>query len=715
MHRQNLLAFSLLLLAPTLAFAQKPPADHAERMKAGIELFRSSIRAALNQHCAKCHGGEKTRAGFDLTSRERLLKGGDSGAVIDLEQPAESYLMRLIQHADEPTMPPSADKLPDALLADFQRWIELGAPYDKPLVEKGENEPTVMRVTESDREFWSFRPLSKAVAPDVDSEWPNTDSDRFIFAKLHQQGLVPNSPADDRSRIRRAYLDLLGLPPTIHEIEQALAMSHEQLVDMLLQSPHYGERWARHWLDAARFGESHGFEQDYNREFAYHYRDFVIKALNQDMPWDQFVRWQIAGDEIAPDEPLALMATGFLGAGVFPTQLTEKEFESARYDELDDMGATVGTSMLGLTVGCARCHDHKFDPLPVEDYYRFISTFTTTIRSEIDVDLDPRGYESKLEKWRRSHQKVVARRDAMQSNVEFTKRFETWLKDDAQSAIKTQQWQFLSTISATSSQQATTLTLQSDGAILASGKPPAREAYTVTTKSVDQPIRFLRVEALTHPSMRHNGPGRAGNGNFALSDFAVFVRSGDKKTRVQFKAVQATHQQNETSLSAASAIDDEFDKTGWAVDFGGIGKDQAAVFELQEPIRAKDAKLEVRLRFSNNNKHSLGRFRLSVSSDEHPEVIAGVGSSTETANAIAALTQGKLTPSHRKTLFQIFAASDPEWEKLAVCRSRIRIPKACTQHRQSSGDQRRVPANKAPCGRPWLSAFLSANTFFGSR
>ena len=153
--------------------------------------------------------------------------------------------------------------------------------------------------------------------------------------------------------------------------------------------PHYGERFARHWMDVARFAESHGYEQDYDRPFAYHYRDFLIRAFNDDMPYDQFVRWQLAGDELAPDDPLAMAATGFLGAGAFPTQLTEAEFESARYNELDDMVATTGVAFLGLSVGCARCHDHKYDPIPSEDYYRMAAVFTTTIRSEIDVAPGP--------------------------------------------------------------------------------------------------------------------------------------------------------------------------------------------------------------------------------------------------------------------------------------------------------------------------------------
>ncbi len=180
------------------------------------------------------------------------------------------------------------------------------------------------------------------------------------------------------------------------------------MVDRLLASPHYGERWGRHWLDLARFAESHGYEQDYDRPYAYHYRDFVIKALNQDMPYNQFVQWQLAGDEIAPDNPLALMATGFLGAGTHATQITKNQVEKERYDELDDMTATTGVAMLGLTVGCARCHNHKYDPIPNQDYYRLLSTFTTTVRSDMDVDIDPAGYKQAKAKFDAEHAPLAA-------------------------------------------------------------------------------------------------------------------------------------------------------------------------------------------------------------------------------------------------------------------------------------------------------------------
>jgi hypothetical protein len=266
------------------------------------------------------------------------------------------------------------------------------------------------------RDWWAFQPLGHFSPPSVDhGAWVRTPIDRFVLARLENAGLDANPSADRRTLVRRAYLDLTGLPPTPEEVDAFLEDQHEdafeRLIDRLLASPHYGERWARYWLDVARFAESHGFEQDYDRPNAYHYRDFVIKAFNGDMPYDQFVRWQIAGDELAPsaeDEPLAWMATGILGAGAFPTQLTEAEFEPARYDELDDMAATTGAAFLGVSIGCARCHDHKFDPLPQGDYYRFVATFTTAIRSEVELDLRTDEEKRQHAAWEAAHRELAA-------------------------------------------------------------------------------------------------------------------------------------------------------------------------------------------------------------------------------------------------------------------------------------------------------------------
>ncbi|WP_145258385.1 DUF1549 domain-containing protein [Planctomycetes bacterium Pan216] len=382
---------ALVMLVSTSAAEapKKLEPDHASRMARGTSLFKESVRTILVEQCLECHGGKSVKADFDLSTRKALLESG----MID-KTAEDSYLMSLLTHAEEPFMPFKAPKLAKSDIGAIARWIDLGTPYDKPLVEGVVNRSGELEVTDSDRQFWSFQPLT-AVDPPVESDdrWGRTPIDRFIMAKLSEKELHPNPSADRRTLIRRATFDLLGLPPTPEEVEEFVndpdPLAYEKLIDRLLASAQFGERWARHWMDVARFAESHGYEQDYDRPHAYHYRDFLIKAINDDMPYDQFVRWQLAGDEVAPEDPLAMTATGFLGAGAFPTQLTEAEFESARYDELDDMTATTGVAFLGLSVGCARCHDHKYDPIPTRDYYRLAATFTTTIRSEVDLQLKP--------------------------------------------------------------------------------------------------------------------------------------------------------------------------------------------------------------------------------------------------------------------------------------------------------------------------------------
>ncbi len=283
-------------------------------------------------------------------------------------------------------MPPPGEKpLSPEAIATIVRWIELGAAYDQPL---GDPQAAVarkpMEVTDADREYWAFAPLR---------EPPTAEAriDDFVRAEQRERGLVPAAEAPPRTLIRRLFFDLVGLPPEPEDVARFVAnptpAAYEELVDRLLASPSFGERWARHWLDVARFAESHGFEHDYDRSFAFHYRDFVIRAFNRDMPYDQFVRWQLAGDELAPEEPLALMATGFLCAGVYPTQITINEAERLRYDTMDDMLATTGSAMLATTIGCARCHDHKYDPIPAHDYYRMLSTFTSTLRTNVKLEL----------------------------------------------------------------------------------------------------------------------------------------------------------------------------------------------------------------------------------------------------------------------------------------------------------------------------------------
>ena len=656
----------------SLLAAPKVSEKHAAQMAKGLALFKSDVRMLLKQHCVKCHGGDKIRGDLDLSTRAGLLKGGEEGPSIILGKAEDSFLMTVLRHEEEPFMPAKADKLSPDALKKIADWINLGAPYDQPLVEQsiaGKG----MQVTDDDRNFWAYAPLQAVKAPVVQQKnWPANDIDRFVLRKLESAKLQPNGLADPRTQIRRLYFDLIGLPPSPAEVAAFVADPSEQayakVVDRLLASKHYGERWGRHWLDVARFAESHGFEQDYNRNFAFHYRDFVIQALNADMPYDQFVKWQIAGDEFAPDNPLAMKATGFLGAGVFPTQLTEKEFESARYDELDDMANTTGTAMLGLTIGCARCHDHKFDPIPVRDYYRFINTFATTIRSEIDLPVNGDLTEAAA-KWEKAHAPLTAALAKFEKD-ELPKRFALWAKNPPKTVLQKQDWMILDHLQPKSLDGAT-FSKQADGSFLVGGKNPANDRWVLTAELQTMGLNAIRIESLTDKSMPRNGPGRAGNGNFALSDIRVFAANKKGGQRVPVKLVnpKATHQQNTAGLSVASSIDSDKRKSGWAVDFGGIGKEQAAVFEFAAPVGFEGGTiLTVEMDFYVNTRHTIGRPRLAVTAAPRPVAIKGDSSAASVATLLAAVKQAgsveKLDAKQRAALLKIYRAQDAEWTKL---------------------------------------------------
>ncbi len=638
-------------------------------MAASLEMFKGQVRGLLNEHCLKCHGGAETKGELDLTTREGLVKGGESGPAIVVGKPDESLLMRLIRHQDEPNMPAEAARLPDAAIEQISRWIASGAAYDAPLVDTA---ATLIdkKVSPEDRQFWSFRPLKVVEPPQPnDQRWSRTAIDRFVLARLEAAGLKPNAAADRRKLVRRAYFDLIGLPPTPEEVAAYLADTaddaYERLVDRLLASPHYGERWARHWLDLARFAESHGYEQDYDRPSAYHYRDFVIRAFNDDMPYDRFVRLQVAGDEFEPDNNLALMATGFLAAGTHATQITANQVEKERYDELDDMAATVGTSMLGLTIGCARCHDHKFDPIPQADYYRFVSTFTTTVRSEVEIDFHPERYRAAKAAFDAEHAplgEALARheRDVLPS------RFETWLAEGANVAVP--KW-LIPPVASTKSDGGAKLDKQDDGSYLAGGKNESHDVYTFVVQTQRKGITAIRLEAMRDESLPKSGPGRAANGNFALSDFQLWAApagSPGPGAPVKLTRPQATFAQDK--FPVAAAIDDN-KTTAWAVD-GQIGKSQAAGFELETPINnAQGTTLTFIMKFENNPGHNLGRLRLAISTAAKPVGLDGEQSLEKTIEEVEqALLKpaGERNEAERAALVDWHRHHDADWQKLAA-------------------------------------------------
>jgi hypothetical protein len=429
-----------------------------------------------------------------------------------------------------------------------------------------------------------------------------------------------------------------------------------------LENPHYGERWGRHWLDLARFGESHGYEQDYDRPNAYHYRDFVINALNQDMPYDQFVKWQIAGDEFAPDDPLALMATGFLAAGTHATQITANQAEKERYDELDDMARTIGTTMLGLTIGCARCHDHKYDPIPTSDYYRLISTFSTTVRSDFDVNLDPASFREAKEKFDTEHAPLVAALEKFERE-QLPGRFDEWRKSQAKLAEHFT-WMSADAVEQKSEGGATFTKLE-DGSLLVGGKNPDNDTYTFVLHTKQKGIRSLRLEALADASLVQGGPGRAANGNFGLTDIRVAAAPlGGTAQSSPVKLVNPRSTFDQNGLPVTHAIDDKKD-TCWAVD-PQFGKNHAAAFEFESPVGFDDGtRLTLTLEFKCNKQHGIGRPRVSIST----ATSAGLDIppiSEPAFQALAALDANPaatLSDEQRTAVLKWYRAIDPEWQR----------------------------------------------------
>jgi hypothetical protein len=349
----------------------------------GIEFFESKIRPVLVEHCYRCHSDEarkkgKLKAGLLLDSKAGLLKGGETGPALIAGKPRESLLLKALRHEGDLHMPPSG-KLPAAVLNDFEMWIKLGAP-DPRDGKQGSIAEANIDWTKA-RQFWAFQPPRKYPLPKVkDTAWPKKDIDHFILTELEKRDLKPVGLAGKRDLLRRATFDLTGLPPTPEEIDAFLndkaADAFAKVVDRLLASPHYGERWARYWLDVARYAEDKALAFVNSRPHAYRYRDWVVQALNSDMPYDRFLRLQLAGDlvgDAGPDYFVKLAGLGFQGLG----QEYHRGSVTAQViaDELDDRIDTLSRGLLGLTVSCARCHDHKYDPIPTRDYYSLAAAY----------------------------------------------------------------------------------------------------------------------------------------------------------------------------------------------------------------------------------------------------------------------------------------------------------------------------------------------------
>ncbi len=594
MIQQRLLGILCTLLGlPGLALAGAPDAK-------GIEFFEAKIRPVLSKHCYECHSAQakKLKADLLLDSKAGMLKGGDSGPVFVSGKAKESLLIKALEHDGKTKMPSQSTKLPKEIVADFVKWIDMGAPdpRDGKIVSKKKEYDI-----EKARSYWAFRQLGEVAVPAVKNvAWARTPIDRFILAKLEEKGLTPNGPINAERLVRRAYFDLTGLPPTPAEIDAFVKDpapdAYGKLIDRLLQSERVGERWARHWLDAVRFAESGGYEFDGNRPAAFHYRDFVIKALNQDMPFDQFVRWQVAGDQLVPGDLNAIAATGFLVAGSYPGQTTSKTLALIRYDHLDDMVSTLSTSMLGLSLGCARCHEHKYDPIPQEDYYRMVAALGRTDSASLKVNTDPVNFKKAKDAFDLAHVRLVKARDEFEKG-ELPKYLQSFWVANKDKAVPA--W-------------LTLVPVEAKGM----GKGQKNETHTIVAHTMQKKIKSLRLEALADKSLPKSGPGQSPDGSFVLSEISVTasplsaaMKAKFKSVPVKLKAGQASAQDPKFPLSAAI---DNNPKTGWSVG-NLVGKNQAATFDFEGDIGFDGGTiLTVTLKFEGDN-YAIGKSRLALS------------------------------------------------------------------------------------------------------
>ena len=354
---------------------------------AGVEFFEKRIRPLLVERCYECHSAEakKIKGGLRLDTREGLLKGGDAGPALVPGDPDKSRLIEAVRYKNQDLQMPPKSPLRPEQVRDLEQWVKLGAPDPRTPSAKVADNKRVINIEEG-RKFWSFQPLARITPPSVkDGTRAKTPLDQFVLAKLEEKGLKPAPPADKRTLLRRATFDLTGLPPTLLELDVFLAdkspEAFAKVVERLLASPQYGERWGRHWLDVARYADSNGLDENVAFGNAWRYRDYVVNAFNRDKPYDRFLVEQIAGDLLPAPESVAvkherLTALGFLSIG--PKLLAEPDKVKLEMDMIDEQIDTLGRAVMGMTFGCARCHDHKFDPLPTADYYSLAAIFKST-------------------------------------------------------------------------------------------------------------------------------------------------------------------------------------------------------------------------------------------------------------------------------------------------------------------------------------------------
>ncbi|MFG0285826.1 MAG: PSD1 and planctomycete cytochrome C domain-containing protein [Phycisphaerales bacterium JB039] len=575
-------------------------------------VFARDIRPILSDRCFKCHGPDEAvrEANLRLDTFAGATAERPDGAAIVPGEPQASEILRRLRHADpDLRMPPEGSNLAvtEAEIKLIERWIAQGAEYSG---------------------HWSLTPAQRPKVPEAGAGWARNPIDHFVAAGLMPEGLIPSPEADRETLLRRVSLDLTGLPPAPEEIDAFLADAApgawERVVDRLLASDRYGEHMARYWMDAARYGDTHGLHLD-NERIMWPWRDWVIEAFNSNMPFDQFTIEQLAGD-LLPDPSLEQrIATGFNRNHVTTSEGGAIDAEYlVKYAA--DRTETVGTVWMGLTLECAKCHDHKFDPISQREYFQLFGFFNSITERAMDGNQrDPppvvRAPTPQQQAELAALQAKIAERESQLTapDPKIDAQQASWVAE--MRSQWTEGWRLLEPHEWISTGGAA-MTLQDDGSLLASGTIPHTDTYEIVARTDVVGARLLRLEALTDPSLPHNGPGLAENANFVLSEIeAEVVSLEDPSVRepVQFISAAADHQQMNGPFPVTAAIDGVVDRTnGWAVEGFNRREKRTAVFVSQAPMGFEGgSEIRVRLRFGTHfGQHQIGRVRLAVGSDE---------------------------------------------------------------------------------------------------
>ncbi len=656
--------------------------------------FNRDVRPILSQHCFKCHGPDDAarQSGLRLDLRERAVAAADSGlAAIVPGNTDQSELVRRISSKDESEMmpPPEAKRpLTDEQRDILQRWVAAGADY---------------------RPHWAFVPPRQAPLPAVElRDWARSPIDTFILARLDAEGLSPSRPADRATLIRRVSLDLVGLPPTPEEVDQFVADdsedAYERLVDRLLASPHYGERWARRWLDLARYADTNGYEKDRPRSI-WPYRDWVINALNAGMAFDQFTVEQLAGDLLPGATLEQRIATGFHRN----TMLNEEggidplEF---RFHAMTDRVATTGTVWLGLTIGCAQCHSHKFDPVSHREYYQLMALLNNADEPELALP-QPTLDEQHRRNVEQAQRLLVELPDEFpveadgestpdeQRRAELDRRWSEWLAQQRSAAVE---WTPVRPVEATSNLPL--LTVQPDDSVFASGDFTKHDTYQLRFATEVRGITALRLEALPDPRLPADGPGmtyyEGTKGDFFLGEFQL--SDGERPLKIaRASSSYAKNRFGSDPVSAELTIDGD-PQTGWSVD-GRTGERHTAVYVLESPSSG-EGELHLIMMFGRHFASSLGRFRISVTTDPRAGQALDL---PEEADRWLLLPDEQLPEEAREQLRRTFLLNMPELAEPAKHIRELLKPPA---HPTTLVMQERPPENPRPTYRHHRGEFL---------